>query len=299
MRVAITGSSGMIGSALARSLAGDGHTVLRLVRRAPSPGSDEIRWDPARGEIDRGALEGTDAVVNLAGESIASGRWTGRRMRAISESRVKGTRLLAEALASLSSKPHVLVSASGINYYGNRGDELLTESSSAAAGFLARVCREWEEAAEPARAAGIRLAVSRTGLVLSGRGGALAKMLPVFRAGLGGPIGNGMQYMSCISLEDLVRALRFLIEDGRLSGPVNAVLPAPVRNKEFVRALGRALGRPAILPVPAPVISLLFGAMGRETLLASLRVVPEKLLAAGFRFHHDTTETALRAALGR
>ncbi|MFH1680821.1 MAG: TIGR01777 family oxidoreductase [Candidatus Eisenbacteria bacterium] len=299
MRVAITGSTGLIGSAVVRSLRKDGHEGLRLVRRAPSREREEARWNPREGTIDRAAIEGADAVVHLAGENIASGRWTARRKRAILESRTAGTRLLAEALASLERKPRVLVSASGVNYYGSRGDEILTEESGAGEGFLAGVCREWEKAADPAREAGIRVVHPRIGLVLSADGGALTKMLPLFRLGLGGRIGSGRQFMSAIGIGDLVRAIRFLIEDERLSGPVNAVMPPPFTNAAFAETLGRILRRPAVLPVPAAAVSLLFGEMGRETLLGSVRAVPAKLERAGFRFEHPDLESAVRACLAR
>jgi len=299
MRVAITGSTGLIGAALIRALTADGHAVLRLVRRAPRAGEAEAAWNPSAGTIDRAAIEGTDAVVHLAGENIASGRWTEKKKRAILESRTVGTRLLAELLASLDRKPRVLVSVSGINYYGDRGNEILTEESAAGTGFLARVCIEWERAADPAREAGIRVVHPRLGLVLSSEGGALPKMLPIFRLGLGGRIGNGRQYMSAISIEDLVRAIAHLIDDDRLAGPVNLVMPSPLTNADFAAMLGRVLRRPAVLPVPSVVVSILFGEMGRETLLGSLRVVPAKLERAGFRFLHAGLESALRAACRR
>jgi uncharacterized protein (TIGR01777 family) len=299
MRVAITGSSGLIGSSLARSLEADRHEVLRLVRRARSGEVGAIPWDPEAGTIDREAIEGVDAFVHLAGENIASGRWSEARKQAILGSRAEGTRLLAETLASLRSKPRVLVSVSGINYYGDRGEETIDESAPAGSGFLADVCRAWEAAADPAREASIRVVHPRLGLVLSGRGGALPKMLPPFRLGIGGPIGNGRRFMSPVALEDAVRALRFSIDEERLAGAVNVTGPVPVTNAEFARTLGRALRRPAVLPVPAFAISLLFGEMGRELLLASLRVVPARLLSAGFRFLYPDLDSALRPALTR
>ncbi|RPJ43319.1 MAG: TIGR01777 family protein [Candidatus Latescibacterota bacterium] len=299
MRIAVTGAGGLIGKALVRSLETDGHRVVRLVRRPADAARGEAYWDPDAGAVDRASLAGVAAAVHLAGAPIAAGLGTSGRRRAIRESRAAGTRLLAEALASQGEKPRVFVSASAIGFYGDRGDELLTEESGPGAGFLADVCRAWERAADPAREAGIRVVHPRTGVVLSPAGGALAKLLPLFRLGLGGRVGSGRQYMSCISLSDHVRILRRLIEDGRLSGPVNAVLPEPVTNAEFARTLGRVLGRPALLPVPAAVVSLFFGEMGRETLLASQRAVPAKLLAAGFRFEHGDLECALRAELNR
>ncbi len=296
MRVVVTGSTGLIGASLVRALETGGCRILRLVRRAPSRERGEAFWNPRTGGIDRAALEGADAVVHLAGENIASGRWTRKRKRAILESRTIGTRLLAETLASLDKRPRVLVCVSGINYYGSRGDETLTEESAPGTGFLAEVCREWERAADPALEAGIRVVHPRLGLVLSSRGGALAKMLPIFRLGLGGRIGNGRQYMSAISISDLVRAIAFLIDDERLTGPVNLVMPSSFTNAVFSKTLGRVLGRPAFFPVPAVAVSIAFGEMGRETLLGSLRVVPAKLEQAGFQFRHADIESALRAS---
>ncbi|MFH1277886.1 MAG: TIGR01777 family oxidoreductase [Candidatus Eisenbacteria bacterium] len=295
---AVGGASGLIGSALVRAIEERGDRALRLVRRKPAGDVNEVYWNPRSGEIDGKALEGVDAVVNLAGESLASGRWTEARMTAIRESRVKGTGLLAETLASLERKPRVFVSASAVGYYGDRGDGIVTEESTRGTGFLAEVCAAWERAADPARKAGIRVVHPRTGVVLTPKGGAVAKMLLPFRLGLGGPIGSGRQYMSCIGLADLVRVLLFLADREGADGPWNAVLPEAVTNADFTRSLAAALGRPAFFRVPAFAISLLFGRMGRETLLASTRARPTRLIEAGFEFLHGDLDETLRAELG-
>lgn len=300
LTVAVTGASGLIGSALVRSLRQDGHRVLRLVRSRPGEGGDEVFWDPARGEIDAAALEGVDAVVHLAGENVGEGPWTAERKRRILESRVKGTRLVAEAVAGLPRPPRVLVSASGTGYYGSRGDERLDEDSGPGTGFLAEVCREWEAAAAPAREAGVRVVSLRTGIVLAAEGGALAKMLLPFRLGVGGKVGSGKQWLSWISLPDVVAVVRFAIESSELRGPVNTAAPGVVTNEEFTRTLGRVLGRPTLFTVPAVALRLALGRdMADDTLLASQRTVPGKLQRAGFHFRHPELEGALRAALGR
>ena len=298
-RVVISGASGLIGGALAGALAADGHAVGRLVRPGPAVRLGDVAWDPTAGRIDAAALEGADAVVHLAGESIAAGRWTAARKRAIRDSRVGGTRLLAEAVAGLRRPPRVLVSASAVGYYGDRGDEPLTEASAPGQGFLAEVAVAWEAAAEPARRAGLRVVHPRIGLVLAAAGGALPKMLTPFRLGLGGVIGDGRQQVSWIALDDLVSVLRHLLTTDSLAGPVNAVAPAPVDNRELTRTLARVLGRPALLPLPASVVRLVFGEMGLALLLASARVLPARLEATGFRFRNPTLEAALRAVLGR
>ena len=295
-RVAITGASGLIGSALARSLRADGHRVYAVVRRSPLPERDEIGWDPDQGRADAAAFAGLDAVVHLAGEPIAQ-RWTAERMARIRSSRVQGTSLLARTLASLPDPPGVLVSASGIGYYGDRGDEPLSESSGPGEDFLAGVAQEWESATEPAARAGVRTAVIRTGVALSPEGGALERMLPVFRLGLGGRLGSGRQWMSWISLPDLVRAITFVIDSPDLQGPINMVAPEPVTNAEFTRTLGRVLGRPALMRVPATALRLAYGDMADAALLASQRARPTRLQDAGFRFQHPRLETALRALL--
>jgi uncharacterized protein (TIGR01777 family) len=291
-RVAITGASGLLGSALAVRLREDGSTVHRLKRgtRALAP---DIAWNPDAGTIDAAALEGVDAVVNLAGESLLQ-RWSEGRKRRIRESRVRSTTLLARALASLRQPPRVLLSGSAIGIYGDRGEEELDERSSAGSDFLASVAREWEQAAEPARAAGIRVTLLRTGVVLSRRGGALAKMLLPFRMGIGGRIGAGGQWMSWIALTDWVRATLFLLSRDALAGPVNLVAPNPVPNHVFAKTLARVLSRPALAPVPSGAVGLIFGEMGRATILASQRIHPRRLLEAAFEFEHPTLEGALR-----
>jgi uncharacterized protein (TIGR01777 family) len=297
LRVAVTGATGFIGGALVSALVAAGHRVDRVSRRPPRPGTTDVWWDPARGRLDPRALEGADAVVHLAGESVAAGRWRAAVKARIRRSRVEGTRLLAETLARLDRPPRVLVSASGVNYYGHRGDEPLTEDSPPGAGFLAEVVRAWEAAADPARAAGIRVVFPRFGLVLGGQGGALPRMLLPFRLGLGGVIGDGRQYWSWIALADVVRVVELAIALEGIAGPVNAVAPAPVTNREFTRVLGRVLARPTLVPLPAPAVRLLMGEMGQELLLDSARVLPRRLERAGFRFRHPDLEGALRAAL--
>ena len=297
MKVLISGSSGLIGTALARHLHSLGHSVTRLVRGAA--GAAELAWDPAAGRIGRDALGNFDVAVHLAGENIAGGRWTAARKARIRESRVAGTRLLAESMAGLARPPRALIVASAVGYYGDRGGERLTEESGAGAGFLAEVCRAWEAAAQPAAQSGIRVVNLRFGMVLSGSGGALARMLPPFRAGLGGPLGKGRQYMSWIGLDDVAGVVEASMRDESLRGPLNVVAPQPVTNREFTRTLGRVLRRPAILPAPAFALRLAFGEMADALLLSSARVVPERLQAAGYRYLHPELEPALRHTLGR
>jgi len=297
MRIAVTGSSGLIGSALTPFLTTGGHEVRRLVRRPPRA-RDELRWDP-RGGVDPSALEGVSAVVHLAGESIGEGRWTRRSKARIKESRVAGTRLLSEGLARMTRPPEVLVCASAIGYYGDRGDETLTENSPAGEGFLAELCRAWEAAALPAREAGIRIVHLRLGVILDPRGGALARMLTPFRLGVGGRVGSGRQWMSWVSLEDAVDAFHHALGRRDMSGVYNVVAPAPVRNAELTRVLARVLGRPALAPVPAFAARLAFGEMAEALLLASARVSPERLEQTGFSFRHPDLEGALRHVLGR
>ena len=299
LRVAVTGATGLVGSALVSALRAAGHRVDRVSRRPPRPGTTDIQWDPAGGRLDPRALEGVDAVVHLAGESIAAGRWTAAAKARIRDSRVGGTRLVAETLARLDRRPRVLVSASAVGYYGDRGDEPLTEDSPPGSGFLADVARAWETAADPARAAGIRVVHPRLGLVLAGQGGALPRMALPFRLGLGGVIGSGRQYWSWIALADVVRVIELALALDGLAGAVNAAAPAPATNRDFTLVLGRVLGRPTLLPLPAPAVRLLMGEMGQALLLASARVVPRRLERAGFRFRHPDLEGALRAALSR
>ncbi len=293
MRVAITGSSGLIGTALRRALEADGHQAIRVVRGAAEQGS--IHWDIARGEIDVAAFEGLDAVVHLAGEGIGERRWTPEQKHKILDSRVRGTALLAEALSSLTDKPPVLVSGSAIGYYGDRGDEQLTETSGPGSGFLTEVVTAWEGATAPAAAAGMRVAKIRTGIVLDRDGGALARMASIAKVGLLGRLGSGRQWMSWIALADEVRVIRFLI-DTNISGPVNATAPSPVTNAVFTKALGRVLHRPTVVPVPGFGPKLLLGGeLATALLLEGQRVLPEVLLEAGFEFRYDDLETALRA----
>jgi hypothetical protein len=299
MDVAVTGSTGMIGRALGRALTERGHTVVPVVRRPVSDGERAVRWDIDRTEIDAAALEGIDAVVHLAGEGIAGSRWTDDTKRRILESRTHGTSLLAEALAGLERKPSVLVSASGIGYYGDRGDEVLTEASEPGDDFLADVCVRWEAATGMAAEAGIRVATVRTGIVLDPDEGALAAQLLPFKLGIGGRLGSGRQWMSWITLDDEVSAICHLLEHD-VSGPVNLVAPNPVRNAEFADTLGRVLRRPTLLPIPTFAPALLYGReLVESLLLASQRVAPTVLEESGFTFRHTDLEPALRAVLDR
>ena len=293
-RVAITGSSGLVGSALATRLESEGHAVLRLVRGRA--GAGEAHWDPERGRIDAAPLEGLSAVVNLAGENIGQ-RWTPGVKERIRRSRVEGTALLGGALASLREPPDVLINASAMGIYGDRGDEWLTEESAPGSDFLAGVVREWEGATAAAARAGIRVVLPRFGLVLSRNGGVLERMLPAFRLGAGGRLGSGKQWMSWISLQDLVDAILFFITTPGLSGPVNAVTPYPVTNDEFTHTLARVLGRPAFFAVPRAALQLAFGEMADSALLAGQRMTPERLRREHFDFRYPRLEGALRAAL--
>lgn len=298
MHFAVTGSTGLIGSALVPFLTAGGHRVFRLVR-GHAAGLDYIRWDPARGVRDVALLEGADGVVHLAGENIAGGRWTAPRKAAIRRSRVEGTRRLCQALARLARPPKVLVCASAIGYYGDRGDQVLTEEASPGNDFLALVCREWEEAAAAATKTGIRVVNLRFGIVLSPAGGALQKMLLPFRLGAGGRIGSGRQYWSWIALDDVVGAVHHALVTEALAGPANAVAPSPVTDAEFTRVLGRVLHRPTIAPLPAFAARLLLGEMADALLLASARVIPRRLQETGYAFRFPDLEAALRHLLGR
>jgi uncharacterized protein (TIGR01777 family) len=268
--------------------------VRRLVRSSPQPG--DVLWDPARGALDASALSGVHAVVHLAGEPVAH-RWTAERKRAIRESRVQSTELLARAVAALPQKPRVFLSASAVGYYGDRGDDLLDESAGPGSDFLAGVAREWEGATMPMSDAGVRVVLLRTGIVMSRKGGALAKLLPIFRLGGGGPLGNGRQWMSWIGLDDHVRAMEHALFTESMRGAANLVSPNPVKNAEFATTLGRVLARPALIPVPAFALELLYGEMARATLLAGQRALPKALSAAGFQFENPTLEGALIAEL--
>ncbi len=298
MNILVSGSHGLVGSALVPFLTEGGHRVTRLVRAIPRAEKGEINWDPEAGKIDAASLEGLDAVVHLSGESIASGRWTAEKKARIRDSRTKGTRLLSESLAGLAKPPKVFVCASAVGYYGNRGAELLRETSPPGSDFVAEVCRAWEASTEPAGGKGIRLVNLRIGIVLSAAGGALAKMLPPFRMGVGGKIGDGKQYMSWIAIDDLVGIISHALRSDALAGPVNAVTPNPVTNAEFTRTLGRVLRRPTIFPMPAFAARLAFGEMADALLLASARVEPAKLLASGYGFRFQELEPALRHLLG-
>lgn len=288
----------MIGSALADSVAADGVRVRRLVRAERDRRADDILWDPARARIDSAALDGVEAVVHLAGEPIGQ-RWTSEARRRIRDSRIDGTRLIATSITSLSRPPRVLVSGSAMGIYGSRGDELLDEGSAIGSDFLAQVASGWEAEADRAAAAGTRVVKLRTGLVLSPRGGALARLLLPFRLGLGGRVGSGRQWVSWIALTDTVRAIRHLLNDETFVGAANLATPNPVTNAELAATLGRALHRPAILPLPATALRVAFGEMGDATLLASQRMYPRRLLESGFRFSYPTLEGALRHELDR
>jgi uncharacterized protein len=295
-KILVSGSSGLIGTALLLSLQSSGYQVTRLVRGAAS-GKGLIGWDPAQ-PLAPESVSGFDAVVHLAGESIV-GRWTAAKKRRILESRVKGTRNLAGALSAAARRPQLLISASAIGYYGDRGEETLREDSASGDGFLPEVCRQWEGAAEAAANAGVRTVQMRFGLVLSGSGGALQKMLLPFRMGVGGNMGNGRQWWSWVDIDDLVGAIQHAIKTDTLRGPVNVVAPTPVRNAEFTKTLASVLSRPAIFPMPAFAARLVFGQMGDELLLASQRVEPAKLMASGYVFQKCDLRAALEAILKR
>lgn len=299
MKILVTGSSGLVGSALIPFLKSQGHDIVRLVRGKPRPRAGEVFWDPAKGELDYHSLRGVDVVIHLAGENLAAGRWTAERREAIKSSRVQGTRTLVDALDKMKHRPFAMVSASAVGFYGSFGDEWLDEDSGAGRGFLAEVCDEWEHEAERANELGIRTTLLRTGMVLTPAGGALARMAPVFRCGLGGRLGGGRQWLSWISIDDLLGVIYHAILDQRCVGPMNAVSPEPVSNADFSRVLARVLARPAMLPVPAWALRTAFGAMADEALLASARVRPQRLLASGFVFRHPRLEPALRHLLGR
>jgi uncharacterized protein (TIGR01777 family) len=298
MKIAVTGSTGLVGSAVVERLRGAGHEVVRVVRGKAPAGEEAIRWDPGEGSIDAAAFEGLDAVVHLAGENIASGRWTAARKAAIRDSRVKGTTLLCGALAGCSRPPKTLVCASAIGYYGDRGEETVAEDDPPGTGFLPELCREWEEACAPAARKGIRVVNLRIGVVLAAGGGALGKMLPLFRAGLGGILGTGRQYVSWIALDDLAGIVLHVLEREELRGPVNAVSPCPVTNRELTEALAWHLSRPALLPVPAFALRLALGEMADALLLTGACVACRRLDDSGYRFRHPEIRAALSALLG-
>lgn len=296
MKIAVAGSSGLVGTKLLSSLRTQGDEVVALVRR--HPGESEIFWDPAKAKIAADALEGFDAVINLAGDNIGEGRWTASKKNRILLSRTNSTLLLAEHLAQLEEKPKVWVNASAIGYYGNRGTEELTESSSPGKGFLADVCQQWEAATQPAIDAGIRVVKLRIGVVLSKDGGGLAKMLFPFKMGGGGIVGSGKQFWSWVSLTDVVSMIRHCVVTESLEGPVNGTSPNPSTNLEFTKTLGRVLGRPTIVPMPGFLAKLLLGEMVEDLLLSSTRVLPTKLVETGFDFQHTELDAAIRAELG-
>ncbi|RMI41636.1 TIGR01777 family oxidoreductase [Streptomyces triticirhizae] len=297
-RVAVSGTSGLLGGALADSLRASGCEVVRLVRRAPGA-HDEARWDPSGQDraTNVSALAGCDAVVHLAGAGVGDHRWTTRYKKVIKDSRVLGTTAIAEAIAAQAAPPRVFLCGSAIGYYGDTGDRAVDEDAAAGEGFLADVCRDWEGAAEAARRAGVRTVHLRTGHVVARKGGAWGRLFPIFRAGIGGPLGNGRQYWSVISLADHLAAMRFLMTEGNeLAGPVNLTGPEPVTNREVTRIMGRVLHRPAILPVPKFVLRVVVGEFA-EDIVGSQRVLPARLQTSGFTFQHPTAETAIRAAL--
>lgn len=300
MKILVTGSTGLVGTALVSALLREGHAVRRLLRpESKSPlagGGIPVRWNLATGELE-GAAAGTDAVVNLAGASIASGRWSEKRKALLRTSRVGATRQLVASLARLDPPPRVLISASAIGYYGNRGNELLDEESAPGDDFLGKLCVEWEAEAAKAEATGMRVVHMRFGIIMAKHGGALQKMLPPFRLGAGGRLGSGQQWMSWVMLEDIVSMIRFSLENDSLRGPMNAVAPQPARNLDFTRALARALHRPAIFPAPAIALRLALGEMADALLLSSQRVLPQKLEKFGYRFLHSDLASALAAVL--
>ncbi|MGH7144356.1 MAG: TIGR01777 family oxidoreductase [Planctomycetota bacterium] len=297
MHVVITGATGLIGGALSAQLIAAGHRVSGLTRGPADPTRARLHWDPEHRALDRACFEGVDAVVHLAGENIGAGRWNAARKQRLRDSRLLGTMLLSDTLAKMQRAPKVLVSASAVGFYGDRGDDELTEATDGGGDFLAKLCQEWEQAVEPAVQKGIRVVNPRLGVVLARQGGALPRMLTPFRLCLGGRIGSGRQYMSWITLEDAVAALQFLIETQPVQGPVNLVAPQPVTNREFTQTLGRVLGRPTIFPLPGFMVSLLLGEMGRALLLSSQKVQPTVLQEAGFNFKQPALEGALRSVL--
>jgi len=299
MKILVSGSSGLVGSALVPYLRADGHQVLRLVRRPLQKDDEEIYWDPVAGTLEIDSLEGLDVVVSLAGENIGKGRWTEEKKRRILESRIKGTRLLSETLSRLASPPRVLVCASAIGYYGDTQGRSVSEEDGPGALFVSRVCRELEASVQDAAASGIRVVYLRIGVVLSTAGGALARMLIPFKLGMGGKLGSGKQYLSWVALEDLTGIIAHAIREEKIRGPANAVAPHPVTNLEFTKTLGKVLGRPTLCPMPTPAVRMLFGQMGEELLLAGSRVEPRRLGETGYTFRFPHLEQALRHLMGK
>ena len=296
MKILIAGASGLVGSALTPALTAEAAEVTRLVRS--SPGAGEIEWHPNHDQIDSAQLEGFDAVINLAGENIAGGRWTDEQKHKIRDSRVNGTHLLSEAMAKLAHRPRVFLCASATGIYGDRGEEILDEQSEPGSGFLAGVCREWEKATEPAVKAGVRVVNLRFGPILAREGGMMAKMLTPFKMGVGGKVGSGKQYISWVAIDDVVAAMKLALKDESIRGPLNVVSPNPVTNEEFTKTLGDVLSRPTVFAMPAFAARLAFGEMADEMLLVSQRVMPKKLSDAGYEFKYPELETALRHYLG-
>ncbi len=292
MKIVITGSHGLVGKALSKALVADSHEVFDLVRQKAPAGPRDIEWHPNEGVINSAGLENFDAVVHLAGENIAEGRWTDEKKRRIYDSRVKGTQLLSNALASLANKPTTFLSASATGFYGSRGDEILDENAGAGSGFLAKVCRDWEQATKAAEEAGIRVVQLRFGPILAREGGMLDKMLTPFKLGLGGKVGSGQQYISWVAIDDVVEAIKLALTNDSLRGPLNITSPNSVRNEEFTKVLGHALNRPTAMSIPAFAARLAFGEMADEMLLVSQRVVPKKLEEAGFEFQYPELEGA-------
>ena len=294
MKILISGASGLIGTAVADALRKDGHAVGKFVRTGGTARDGDARWDPASGTVDLAAMEGADAVICLSGASVGEGRWTPERKKVLRSSRVDLTRVLVDSLGRLKQKPRVFIAASAIGYYGNRSDEILTESSTAGNNFIAQLARDWEAESMRAEGAGIRTVILRFAVILSAKGGALGRMILPFKLGAGGRLGSGKQWMSWVALEDVVEIVRAVIADERMRGPVNVAAPGPVQNAEFTRVLAKVLHRPAILPAPALALRIALGEMADGLLLSSQRVIPEKLRAAGYRFRYENLETALR-----
>lgn len=299
MQVLISGASGLVGRELTVFLERRGDSVLKLVRTKARTDKKNVYWDPDAGLLDVAGLENVDAVVHLAGENISEGKWTDEKKARIRDSRVKGTTLLSNHIAALKAKPRVLVSASAIGIYGNRGSEVLTENSSPGNDFLSGVCRDWESSTKAAKEAGIRVVNARIGIVLSKAGGALGKLLVPFKMGIGGKVGDGKQYMSWIAIADLISAIAFAIDSDFLNGPVNLVAPNPVTNEAFTNTLGAVLSRPTVLPAPAFAMRMLFGEMADALLLSSARVMPEKLISSGYKFQYPELKSALKSVLGK
>lgn len=298
MKVLISGASGLVGTAVADALRKEGHTVARFVRPGGNALPGDVCWDPTSGTVDAAAMQGADAVICLSGASVGEGRWSAARKKVLRDSRVDTTRVLADSLGRLHQKPHVFIAASAIGYYGSRGDEILTESSAAGNDFIALLAREWESESMRAESAGIRTVILRFAVILSPKGGALARMVLPFKLGAGGRLGSGKQWMSWVALDDVVQIIRGAIADERMRGPVNVAAPGPVQNEEFTRILAKVLHRPAIFPAPAFALRIALGEMADSLLLASQRVIPEKLRAAGYQFRFENLEAALRALLG-